>query len=74
MGIQQIATLTQIPNATSFTFNYNYTYYRGKDIPKVDSLYPYLLPSTVVKYVQTSGVVDIGDILTIARTVFVFHK
>lgn len=63
MGNQQIGTITQMENATNFMLNYSYTFYRGKNISKVDSLYPYLLPKTAGSSIKTSGTYFIGDLL-----------
>jgi len=62
MGIQQLASLTQNPNATNFMLSYSFSYSRGKTMSKVDSLYPYLLPSTAGTSIKTSGTYFIGDL------------
>ena len=62
MGHSQIGNLTQVQNATNFMLNYGYTYSRGKNLSKVDSLYPYLLPKTAGSSIRTSGTYFIGDL------------
>jgi hypothetical protein len=62
-GAQQIALITPIENASSFSLNYSYSYTRGKNISKLDSLFPHLLPIQVGKNMQTSGVYFVGDLI-----------
>ncbi len=69
-GIQQIALLTPIENASSFSFSYTSTYIRGKNISKLDSLYQHLLPISAGKSIQTSGVYFIGDLIGKKNTDF----
>lgn len=60
---QQIATLTPIENAPSYSLSYSYRSYKGKNISKLDSLYPYLLPRTPGKSIRTSGTFFLGDLM-----------
>ncbi|MEI8074463.1 MAG: hypothetical protein WCH78_06915 [Bacteroidota bacterium] len=61
-NLQQIASLTPIENAGSYSISYSYSFQKGRSITKLDSLYPYLLPSSPGKSIKTSGTYYIGEL------------
>jgi len=61
IGTQQIASVTQIQNAPSYSFNYSYKSYLGKNLYKPDSLFTYLLPAMPGNKILITGVRSLGE-------------